>query len=50
VNVGYGYAIFLQEVKRLRLFGKIMGIKPEANLARLDGIRNLPFSKKAQSH
>lgn len=35
VDIGSGYAIFLQEVKRLKLFGKIMGIEPEANLAQI---------------
>jgi 2-polyprenyl-3-methyl-5-hydroxy-6-metoxy-1,4-benzoquinol methylase len=35
VDIGSGYAIFLQEVKRLGLFAKIMGIEPEANLAQV---------------
>jgi SAM-dependent methyltransferase len=35
LDIGSGYAIFLQEVKRLGLFAKIMGIEPEANLAQI---------------
>jgi 2-polyprenyl-3-methyl-5-hydroxy-6-metoxy-1,4-benzoquinol methylase len=35
VDIGSGYAIFLQEVQRLGLFAKIMGIEPEANLAQV---------------
>jgi 2-polyprenyl-3-methyl-5-hydroxy-6-metoxy-1,4-benzoquinol methylase len=35
VDIGSGYGIFLQEVKRLELFDKIMGIEPEANLAQV---------------
>ena len=35
VDIGSGYAIFLQEIKRLEIFGKIMGIEPEANLAQV---------------
>ena len=35
VDIGSGYGIFLQEVKRLGLFDKIMGIEPEANLAQV---------------
>ena len=35
VDIGSGYAIFLQEVQRLGLFAKIMGIEPEANLAQI---------------
>jgi 2-polyprenyl-3-methyl-5-hydroxy-6-metoxy-1,4-benzoquinol methylase/ribosomal protein S27E len=34
-DIGSGYAIFLQEVQRLGLFVKIMGIEPEANLAQV---------------
>lgn len=34
-DIGSGYAIFLQEVQRLGLFGKILGIEPEANLAQV---------------
>lgn len=35
VDIGSGYAIFLQEIKRLGLFNKIIGIEPEANLAQI---------------
>ena len=35
VDIGSGYAIFLQEIKRLGLFDQIVGIEPEANLARV---------------
>ena len=35
VDIGSGYAIFLQEVKRLSVFTKILGIEPEANLAKI---------------
>ena len=34
-DIGSGYAIFLQEIKRLGLFDQIVGIEPEANLARV---------------
>lgn len=34
-DIGSGYAIFLQEVQRLGLFEKILGIEPEANLAQV---------------
>ena len=42
VDIGSGYAIFLQEVQRLGLFAKIMGIEPEANLAEIG--RNQGFT------
>ena len=35
VDIGSGYAIFLQEVQRLGLFGEILGIEPEAHLAQV---------------
>jgi 2-polyprenyl-3-methyl-5-hydroxy-6-metoxy-1,4-benzoquinol methylase len=35
VDIGSGYAIFLQEVERLGLFADMMGIEPEANLAKV---------------
>ena len=42
VDIGSGYAIFLQEVQRLELFEHIMGIEPEANLAQVG--RNQGFT------
>ncbi|MGD9058132.1 MAG: class I SAM-dependent methyltransferase [Desulfobacterales bacterium] len=35
VDIGSGYAIFLQEVERLGLFEQVVGIEPEANLAQV---------------
>lgn len=35
VDIGSGYTIFLQEIQRLGIFTKIMGIEPEANLAQV---------------
>ena len=42
VDIGSGYAIFLQEVKHLGVFAKILGIEPEANLAKVG--RDLGFT------
>ncbi|MGD2186687.1 MAG: class I SAM-dependent methyltransferase [Desulfobacterales bacterium] len=35
VDIGSGYGIFLQEVKRLELFNRIIGIEPAPNLAQI---------------
>jgi 2-polyprenyl-3-methyl-5-hydroxy-6-metoxy-1,4-benzoquinol methylase len=46
VDIGSGYAIFLEEVRRLEYFGQIMGIEPELNLARVGRDRGFDIIEK----
>ena len=46
VDIGSGYAIFLQEVQRLGLFGEILGIEPEAHLAQVGREHGFPIIEK----
>ncbi|UCE51503.1 MAG: class I SAM-dependent methyltransferase [Desulfobacterales bacterium] len=46
VDIGSGYAIFLEEVRRLELFGQIMGIEPESNLAKVGRYRGFDIIEK----
>lgn len=46
VDIGSGYAIFLQEIKRLGVFTKILGIEPEANLAQVGRAQGFTILEK----
>jgi 2-polyprenyl-3-methyl-5-hydroxy-6-metoxy-1,4-benzoquinol methylase len=46
VDIGSGYAIFLDEVRRLDYFGQIVGIEPESNLARVGRDRGFDIIEK----
>lgn len=46
VDIGSGYAIFLEEVRRLEYFGQIVGIEPEPNLARVGRDRGFDIIEK----
>ncbi len=46
VDIGSGYAIFLEEIRRLKYFGQIVGIEPEPNLARIGRDRGFDIIQK----
>ena len=46
VDIGSGYAIFLEEIRRLEYFGQIMGIEPEPNLAKVGRDRGFDIIEK----
>ena len=46
VDIGSGYAIFLEEIRRLKYFGQIMGIEPEPNLANVGRDRGFDIIEK----
>ena len=45
-DIGSGYAIFLEEIRRLAYFGRIVGIEPEPNLARIGRDRGFEIIEK----
>ena len=45
-DIGSGYAVFLEEVRRLEYFGQIVGIEPEPNLARVGRDRGFDIIEK----
>jgi SAM-dependent methyltransferase len=46
VDIGSGYGIFLEEVRRLEYFGQIVGIEPEPNFARIGRDRGFDIIEK----
>jgi 2-polyprenyl-3-methyl-5-hydroxy-6-metoxy-1,4-benzoquinol methylase len=46
VDIGSGYGIFLEEVRRLEYFGQIVGIEPEPNFARIGRDRGYDIIEK----
>jgi 2-polyprenyl-3-methyl-5-hydroxy-6-metoxy-1,4-benzoquinol methylase len=46
VDIGSGYAIFLEEIRRLKYFGRVLGIEPEPNLANVGRDRGFDIIEK----
>ena len=46
VDIGSGYAIFLEEIRRQNYFGRVLGIEPEPNLANVGRDRGFEIIEK----